>query len=221
MNDKMKAFVNNMFKVGTFECAVFCGTVALVVAVLILLFGFWETVLVALLSRMYGPVNSLLNIQVDWIRSMAMFTRIFEYYDMKPEIDDRPGARELTGAKGEIVFDHVYFSYDGERMILKDISFTLHSGDCVAIVGPSGSGKGYVCERFLKLGIPSIDTDKVYREILSRENSECLSELILEFGESIISDGKLDRRALAQIVFAKGNEKKLERLLRNLKTRLE
>ena len=102
------------------------------------------TVLVALLNRMYGPVNSLLNVQVDWIRSMAMFTRIFEYYDMKPEIDDRPDAKELTNAKGEIRFDHVNFSYDGERQILKDISFTLKSGDCVAIVGPSGSGKSTI-----------------------------------------------------------------------------
>ena len=102
------------------------------------------TVLVALLGRMYGPVNSLLNIQVDWIRSMAMFTRIFEYYDMKPEIDDRPGAKELTNAKGEIAFEHVDFTYDGDRMILKDINFTLHSGDCVAIVGPSGSGKSTI-----------------------------------------------------------------------------
>ena len=40
------------------------------------------SVLVALLGRMYGPVNSLLNIQVEWIRSMALFTRIFEYFDM-------------------------------------------------------------------------------------------------------------------------------------------
>ena len=102
------------------------------------------TVLVALLGRMYGPVNSLLNIQVDWIRSMAMFTRIFEYYDMKPEIDDRPDARELRNAKGEISFQHVDFSYDGERMILKDINFVLRSGDCVAIVGPSGSGKSTI-----------------------------------------------------------------------------
>ena len=102
------------------------------------------TVLVALLGRMYGPVNSLLNVQVDWIRSMAMFTRIFEYYDMKPEIDDKPGAAELTDAKGEVCFKHVHFSYDGDREILKDISFTLHSGDCVAIVGPSGSGKSTI-----------------------------------------------------------------------------
>ncbi len=102
------------------------------------------TVLVALLGRMYGPVNSLLNIQVDWIRSMAMFTRIFEYYDMKPEIDDKPDAKELKNARGEVVFDHVNFSYDRERQILKDISFTLRAGDCIAIVGPSGSGKSTI-----------------------------------------------------------------------------
>ena len=113
------------------------------------------TVLVALLGRMYGPVNSLLNIQVDWIRSMAMFTRIFEYYDMKPEIDDKPGAKELTGAKGEIAFEHVSFSYDDERRILKDISFTLHSGDCIAIVGPSGSGKSTIVNLIPRLWDPT------------------------------------------------------------------
>ena len=113
------------------------------------------TVLVALLGRMYGPVNSLLNIQVDWIRSMAMFTRIFEYYDMKPEIDDRPGAVELKNAKGEIAFEHVYFSYDEGRMILKDIHFTLHSGDCIAIVGPSGSGKSTIVNLIPRLWDPT------------------------------------------------------------------
>ena len=113
------------------------------------------TVLVALLGRLYGPVNSLLNIQVDWIRSMAMFTRIFEYYDMKPEIDDKPDAKELKNAKGDICFDHVSFTYDGERMILKDINFTLRSGDCVAIVGPSGSGKSTIVNLIPRLWDPT------------------------------------------------------------------
>ena len=113
------------------------------------------TVLVALLGRLYGPVNSLLNIQVDWIRSMAMFTRIFEYYDMKPEIDDKPDAKELKNAKGDINFDHVSFTYDGERMILKDINFTLRSGDCVAIVGPSGSGKSTIVNLIPRLWDPT------------------------------------------------------------------
>ena len=45
------------------------------------------TVMVSLLSRMYQPVNSLLNIQVDVIRSMALFTRIFDYFDMPVEVE--------------------------------------------------------------------------------------------------------------------------------------
>ena len=102
------------------------------------------TVLVALLGRMYGPVNSLLNIQVDWIRSMAMFTRIFEYFDMPAEIENKPDALVPAGARGEVRFEHVDFSYDGERQILKDISFTLESGRSIAIVGPSGSGKSTI-----------------------------------------------------------------------------
>jgi ATP-binding cassette subfamily B protein len=99
------------------------------------------TVLVALLGRMYGPVNSLLNIQVDWIRSMAMFTRIFEYYDMPVEIDNNDKAIIPAETHGNIEFKNVWFQYDPERMILKDVNFTLKEGDCIAIVGPSGSGK--------------------------------------------------------------------------------
>ena len=99
------------------------------------------TVFVALLGRMYGPVNQLLNIQVDWIRSMAMFTRIFEYFDMPIEIQNAPDAITPETALGTVEFKDVNFSYDGERQILKNISFTLKSGSSIAIVGPSGSGK--------------------------------------------------------------------------------
>lgn len=99
------------------------------------------SVLVALLGKMYMPVNQLLNIQVDWIRSMAMFTRIFEYYDMKPEIENAPDAIRPSSAEGEVEFRNVRFHYDPEREILHDISFTLSKGKCIAIVGPSGSGK--------------------------------------------------------------------------------
>ncbi|MBP0962311.1 MAG: ABC transporter ATP-binding protein [Oscillospiraceae bacterium] len=99
------------------------------------------SVLVALLSKMYMPVNQLLNIQVDWIRSMAMFTRIFEYYDMKPEIENAPDAVTPDSADGEVEFRNVRFYYEPEREILHDISFKLDKGNCIAIVGPSGSGK--------------------------------------------------------------------------------
>ncbi len=102
------------------------------------------TVLVTLLGRMYGPVNSLLNIQVEWIRSMALFTRIFEYLDMPVTIKNDPEAITPDKAVGEVEFSHVGFSYNPERQILKDVNFTLKAGTSIAIVGPSGSGKSTI-----------------------------------------------------------------------------
>ncbi len=102
------------------------------------------TVLVALLGRMYMPVNSLLNIQVDWIRSMALFTRIFDYFDIPVEIENADDAVTPTDVTGNVVFEHVCFSYDGTKMILNDINFTLEAGKSIAIVGPSGSGKSTI-----------------------------------------------------------------------------
>ena len=102
------------------------------------------TVLVALLGKMYMPVNSLLNIQVDWIRSMALFTRIFDYFDLPVEIKSAPDAVIPAEVKGDIVFDHVSFAYEGDDLVLKDISFTLKAGHSIAIVGPSGSGKSTI-----------------------------------------------------------------------------
>ena len=99
------------------------------------------TVLVALLSRMYVPVNQLLNIQVDWIRSMAMFSRIFDYFDMPQEIRNPVNGLRTAHPTGEVEFQNVYFAYNPERTILKNVSFRLKYGKSVAIVGPSGSGK--------------------------------------------------------------------------------
>ncbi len=102
------------------------------------------TVMVALLGKTYMPVNSLLNIQVDWMRSMAMFTRVFEYFDMPVEIENPENPVVPKASTGEVEFEHVDFSYDGERQILKDVTFSLKSGKSIAIVGPSGSGKSTI-----------------------------------------------------------------------------
>ncbi len=102
------------------------------------------TVLVALLGKTYMPVNSLLNIQVDWMRSMALFSRVFEYFDMPVEIANPKHPVFPSKVTGQVEFSHVNFSYDEDRQILKNISFKLESGRSMAIVGPSGSGKSTI-----------------------------------------------------------------------------
>jgi ATP-binding cassette subfamily B protein len=102
------------------------------------------TVMVALLGRMYGPVNSLLNIQVDVIRSMALFDRIFEYFDIPVEIENAPDAVVPETFHGDLRFDGVGFHYDEGQPILTDVSFSLEKGHSMAIVGPSGAGKSTI-----------------------------------------------------------------------------
>ena len=102
------------------------------------------TVLVALLGRMYMPVNSLLNIQVDWMRSMALFTRLFDYFDIPVEIENAPDAVVPARAEGNVTFEHVCFGYEKDRRVLKDVCFELKAGRSIAIVGPSGSGKSTI-----------------------------------------------------------------------------
>ena len=122
------------------------------------------TVLVALLGRMYMPVNSLLNIQVEWIRSMALFKRIFDYFDIPVEIENAPDAVTPDKVTGDVVFEHVEFSYEESKKILKDISFTLNAGKSIAIVGPSGSGKSTIVNlipRFYDVDSGSVTFDGI------------------------------------------------------------
>lgn len=72
----------------------------------------------------------------------------------------------------------------------------------IGLCGGSGSGKGCVAELFLRLGIPSVDTDRIYRE-MTRKAGPCLDELADAFGLDILNpDGSLDRKRLANLVFS-------------------
>ena len=84
----------------------------------------------------------------------------------------------------------------------------------IGMCGRSGSGKGYVSRLFSLFGIPSVDTDAVYRDIISGGAiTECVGELVSVFGSSIIDEeGRLVRRRLANIVFAEGAGDKLKML---------
>ena len=102
------------------------------------------TATVALINRLYRPVQSLLNLQVDFTRSLALFTRIFDYFDMENTIVSPKNPRKPDVTRRDISFEHVVFYYDAEKPLLTDIDFTVPGGKMYAIVGPSGSGKSTV-----------------------------------------------------------------------------
>ena len=102
------------------------------------------TATVSLVNRLYHPVQSLLNLQVDFTRSLALFTRIFDYFDKEITIASPENGKKPQVQNGDIHFDHVAFSYVPEKPLLTDIHFTVPAGQMFAIVGPSGSGKSTV-----------------------------------------------------------------------------
>ena len=103
------------------------------------------TAMVTLVNRLYRPVESILNLSVTFTRSLAMFTRIFDYLDRKNTIvNPENGAKPDVATDSTITYEHVAFGYDEGRLILKDVNFTVPSGKMYAIVGPSGSGKSTV-----------------------------------------------------------------------------
>ena len=102
------------------------------------------TATVALVNRLYRPIESLLNIHVDFTRSLALFTRIFDYFDMENPIQSPENGLKPDVTDADIVYDHVSFSYDADKPLLTDIDFTVPGGRMYAIVGPSGSGKSTV-----------------------------------------------------------------------------
>lgn len=83
------------------------------------------------LSSLYGQFNA----------AIGGVQRVFEILDTRPTIEDAPDALELPTARGEITFDHVSFSYDGEVRVLQDIALEIRAGEILALVGPSGAGK--------------------------------------------------------------------------------
>ena len=102
------------------------------------------TAMVALINRLYMPVQSLLNVGVDFTRSLALFTRIFDYFDKEIKIVSPENGKTPDVTNQSIEFSHVKFSYVEDKPLLEDITFTVPGGSMYAIVGPSGSGRSTV-----------------------------------------------------------------------------
>ena len=99
----------------------------------------------SLQARLFFPLTSLLNVQVEVSSALALFDRIFEYLDLPQDIRDSPNARRIEPAQvlGEVSFEDVGFRYGAEQdePTLDGISLRAKPGEQIALVGHSGAGK--------------------------------------------------------------------------------
>lgn len=95
-------------------------------------------------SFFWQPIMNLGNIFNNFINNIAYLERIFETMDEPVTISDKENAREMPKIRGEVTFNHVSFSYDKSKKILKDVSFTVKPGESIALVGPTGAGKSTI-----------------------------------------------------------------------------
>ncbi|NOX24765.1 MAG: lipid A export permease/ATP-binding protein MsbA [Deltaproteobacteria bacterium] len=93
------------------------------------------------LIMIYDPIKGVSNINSPLQQGLAAATRVFDLLDIKPEIEDRPGAETMPPFQSEIEFRRVNFGYTPDTMVLKDINLTVRAGEILAIVGSSGAGK--------------------------------------------------------------------------------
>src|SRR5580692_1163223 len=116
--------------------------------------------LTAYLTRLYGPLTQLSNVNLDVMTALVSFERLFEVLDIVPMIDEDPDAVAIPRGPASIEFDNVRFTYpsadevslaslesvavleSGQRSeVLHGVSFQVEPGSMVALVGPSGAGK--------------------------------------------------------------------------------
>jgi ATP-binding cassette, subfamily B, multidrug efflux pump len=162
-------------------------------------------VLIAFISyiwRFWQPITNLGNFYNSIVTAMAYLERIFETMDEKASVEDSPGACEMPEIKGKIEFKNVDFGYDSSKMILKNMNFTVESGECIAIVGTTGCGKSTIVNlisRFYDIQcgqilIDGIDIKEVTLESLRKQMGIMLQDAFVFSGTIMdnIRYGRLD-----------------------------
>jgi ATP-binding cassette subfamily B protein len=127
--------------------------------------------------------------------ALAGAERVFEIIDTKPEINDKPDSKPLKEIQGEIIFDHVDFSYTQNQLVLKDVSFHAKPGEIIALVGPTGAGKTTminILSRFYdiqngRIMIDSVNITDVTRESLRKQIGTVLQDNFL-FADTVMEN---------------------------------
>ncbi|MDI6600619.1 MAG: ABC transporter ATP-binding protein [Thermoanaerobacteraceae bacterium] len=129
------------------------------------------------------PITQTANI-VNIIQStLASAERVFQILDEPEEIPDKENAATIEDAKGEVDFEHVYFSYNEDAPLIEDLNISVKSGQMIAIVGPTGAGKTTLVNllmRFYDVQRGKIMVDGVDIMDLKKENLRRIFGMVLQ-----------------------------------------
>jgi ATP-binding cassette subfamily B protein len=117
-----------------------------------------------LVGVFFRPIEKINSVIETYPKGIAGFKRYMTFLDTRPDIADRPGARDVGKLKGDIEYKNVEFGYAAERSILKGLDLTIHAGETIAFVGPSGAGKTTICSllpRFYEVDGGAITIDGI------------------------------------------------------------
>ena len=108
-------------------------------------------------AGIFRPIMGLLNVGAQWVTSMALFSRVFGYLDLPITVGppSDPVAIDPLAVAGEVRFEHVSFSHDGEHGTIRDLHVEIPAGTTLALVGPSGAGKTTIAGLLARLHDPA------------------------------------------------------------------
>lgn len=136
------------------------------------------------------PFNEISGVITELQTALACAGRVFEFIEEEPQIPDDKDAKVLDAPKGELVMDHVSFSYTDDQKLIEDFNLTVKPGQRVAIVGPTGCGKTTVINLLMRfydvkkgsISIDGVDIRKMTRESLRKSFGMVLQETWLKAG---------------------------------------
>lgn len=119
------------------------------------------------------PFNEISSVVTELQNAIACAARVFELIEETPELPDKTDATDLENVKGSVEINNLYFSYNPDRELLKDVNINVEPGKTVAIVGPTGCGKTTLINLLMRFYDPNngvISVDEVNTQDVTRQS---------------------------------------------------